>query len=76
MGKLAFSPAQLALCLGIGLVLSFVVLVYSVVRIRKRWREGQKALQELHQSARDFRLEMQQPEGAATSAAESEATSE
>ena len=85
MERLALSPVHLTLGLGICLFLCLIVMVYSVVRIRTRWREGQQALKQLHESVRDLELEMQLPVpskaegpsvGTPTSGAESEARSE
>ena len=76
MERLPFSPAQWALGLGICLILSTILMVYSLWRIRRRWLEGQEALKQLRKGAHDVHLEMQRSVGAATNAAESATRSE
>ena len=50
---------KLAAFLGIGLTFSLSLVVYSLWRLRQRWREGQEALNSLRDEARAMSLQME-----------------
>ena len=59
MTNLSPSALKLAVILGSCLIFSLGMVVFSLYRLRQRWREGQETLRSLRDEARSMNVQMQ-----------------